>query len=63
MLLEELTPALADGLDAGDQLWVREQVVPAVAAARRRGAACFGLTYEPARRRRRRATRPGSLPN
>jgi hypothetical protein len=47
VLLEELTPALADGLNAGDQLWVREQVVPAVAAARAGGAACFGLTYEP----------------
>jgi hypothetical protein len=46
VLLEELTPALADGLGAGDQLWVTEQVVPAVAAARRGGAACFGLTYE-----------------
>jgi len=46
VLLEELTPALADGLGADDQLWVRERVVPAVRAARDGGAACFGLTYE-----------------
>jgi hypothetical protein len=46
VLLEELTPAIADRLGAGDQLWVREQVVPAVRAARSGGAACFGLTYE-----------------
>jgi hypothetical protein len=46
VLLEELTPALADRLGDGDQRWVREQVVPAVRAARLGGAACFGLTYE-----------------
>ena len=60
VLLEELTPALADRLDAGDQLWVREQVVPAVRAARSSGAACFGLTYEAGPEGRRRATRPVS---
>jgi hypothetical protein len=47
VLLEELTPALADGLGADDQQWIREQVVPAARAARRGGAACFGLSYEP----------------
>jgi hypothetical protein len=47
VLLEELTPALADRLGAGDQQWIREQVVPAARAARSGGAACFGLTYEP----------------
>ncbi|MDQ2877338.1 MAG: hypothetical protein M3Y33_22030, partial [Actinomycetota bacterium] len=46
VLLEELTPAIADRLGAAAQLWVREQVVPAVRAARSGGAACFGLTYE-----------------
>jgi hypothetical protein len=47
VLLEELTPALADRLEAGDQAWIRARVVPAVRAARSAGAACFGLTYEP----------------
>jgi hypothetical protein len=46
VLLEELTPAIADRLGGEDQLWIREQVVPAVRAARSGGAACFGLSYE-----------------
>jgi hypothetical protein len=47
VLLEELTPGLVDRMAADDQLWVEQQVLPAVRQVRRSGAACFGLTYQP----------------
>ena len=47
VLLEDLTPGLVDHLNPADQLWVEQQVLPAVRQVRRRGAACFGLTYQP----------------
>jgi hypothetical protein len=47
VLLENLTPGLVDRMNPADQLWVRQQVLPAVRQVRRRGAACLGLTYQP----------------
>ena len=47
VLLEELTPGLVDRMTAGDQHWVDRQVLPVLRQVRRRGAACFGLSYEP----------------
>jgi hypothetical protein len=48
VLLEEITPGLVDRMTATDVSWVEQCVLPAARDVRRRGAAVFGLTYEPA---------------
>jgi hypothetical protein len=48
VLLEELTPGLVDRMSAQDRAWVERCVLPATRRVRQRGAAVFGLTYEPA---------------
>jgi hypothetical protein len=47
VLLEELTPGLVNGMSPDDVRWVQQCVLPAVREVRRRGAAVFGLTYQP----------------
>jgi hypothetical protein len=49
VLLEELTPGLVDSMPECELSWVQDNVLPAVQEIRRRGAAIFGMTYEPRR--------------
>jgi hypothetical protein len=48
VLLEEITPGLVDRMPEHDVAWVEAHVLPAVRTVAGRGAAVFGLTYEPA---------------
>lgn len=47
VLLEQITPGLVNRMTETDVAWVEQDVLPAVRAVRERGAAVFGLTYEP----------------